>query len=335
MRDDPLAWDFAIRVTRPALLLAPQNYLADVTARLSEAKIQDAVSGYDTGPIFDWLMASISLQGISDAIALDYDARHGGIRYVEIESALRGPPICPRLRCYWSFDACNYRKGERKCSEPGLQPFCPLPKHPLRKGLLNVAAYNLFLFIRDVCDGDFVDWVDSRLEAADVGVGAPGREQRMQAALLGPLRHIAGVGPKLWNMMLADLLLAGDPRRKRWATTGANMIAIDTLIHNFLHRTGVLRRFGAEHAYGAGCYAPHGCAAIVSGLAERIDAREFNPTNPPFFPRFVQHALWGFCAAWGWNICNGNMIDDRRGCENSNCPAFSDCDRRPLKPARV
>jgi len=125
MRKNPLAWDYVIRVTRPALLLAPRNYLADVPARLSEAKIQDAVSGHKTGPLFDWLIASISLQGISDAIALDYDARHGGIRYVGIESALRASPICPRLRCYWSFDACNYRKGEMKCSEPGLQPFCP------------------------------------------------------------------------------------------------------------------------------------------------------------------------------------------------------------------
>jgi hypothetical protein len=92
-------WDFTIRVTRPALLLASRNYLADITARLSESKIQDAVSGSDTEPIFDWLIASVSLQGISDYIALDYDARHGGIRHAEIESALRSPPFCPRLRC--------------------------------------------------------------------------------------------------------------------------------------------------------------------------------------------------------------------------------------------
>ena len=66
-----------------------------------------------------------------------------------------------------------------------------------------------------------------------MGVGVPGREQRMQAALIEPLGHIAGVGPKLWNMMLADLLLAADPQRERWVTAGASMIAIDTLIHNF------------------------------------------------------------------------------------------------------
>ncbi|WP_424363146.1 hypothetical protein [Methylocystis parvus] len=149
--------------------------------------------------------------------------------------------------------------------------------------------------------------------------------------MLDPLRQIDGVGPKLWNMMLADLLLVGDPERERWTTTGASMIAIDTLVHNFLHRTGVLRRFNSDHAYGPACYATNGCAEIISGLAERIDAREFNPANPAFFPRFVQHALWGFCAASAWDICNGNRIDDRWACENRYCPAFADCDRLPLK----
>jgi hypothetical protein len=336
MREDSRAWDYATCITRPALLLAPSNYLEAIASRLFEAQIQDAVRRRDSAAIFDWLMASISLQGISDAIALGFDARHGGVRYVEIESALRALPVCSRLRCYWRFEACRYRKGEGTCAEPGLQPFCVLPKHPLRKGSLNVAAYSLFLFIRDVCDGDFVGWMDARLEAADPGLGIAGRVGAMGTALLDPLRHVDGVGPKLWNMMLADLLLAADPQRERWVTAGADMIAIDTLIHNFLHRTGILRRFGAEHAYGVGCYAPHGCAAIVSGLAERIDAREFNSANPATFPRFVQHALWGFCAAWGWNICNGNTVDDRRRCANGNCPAFSACDRVPLKkPQRV
>ncbi|WP_051134011.1 hypothetical protein [Methylocystis sp. ATCC 49242] len=327
-------WGFVLHVTRPAVLLAPRSYLDEIAAGLREAGVQDAVKQRDSEPIFDWLTRLISLQGITDAVAFGFDARHGGVRFADVERALRHVPICPRLRCYWAFDSCGYRKGAGTCAEPGLLPFCPLPKHRLRKGALNVAAYSLFLFIRDVCDGDFVGWIDERLAAADPGVGVSGRAVLMQASLLDPLRHIDGVGPKLWNMMLADLLLAGDPERERWMTTGANMIAIDTLVHNFLHRTGVLRRFNAEHAYGPGCYAPNGCAEIIMSLAQRIDAREFNPANPAVFPRFVQHALWGFCAAWGWNICNGNRIVDRRRCENTHCPSFADCDRVPLKDAR-
>src|SRR4051812_48390739 len=88
----------------------------------------------------------------------------------------------------------------------------------------------------------------------------------------------------------------GNPGRKRWVATGAAMIATYTLVHNFMRRTGVLRRFGAEHAYGARCDAPGGYVEIVRGLAARIDARAFNPAFPASFPRFVQHAIWRFCA---------------------------------------
>jgi hypothetical protein len=62
-------------------------------------------------------------------------------------------------------------------------------------------------------------------------------------------------------------------------------------------------------------------------LARRIDAREFNPDFPACFPRFVQSAIWRFCATSALDTCNGNRIDDRRGCENRNCPAFVDYDR--------
>ncbi len=80
----------------------------------------------------------------------------------------------------------------------------------------------------------------------------------MRAALLQPLGQVFGVSNKLWSMILADLLLGGDPGRERWVTTGASFVAVDTLVHAFLHRTGVLRRFAAEHAYGGACYAPTG-----------------------------------------------------------------------------
>jgi hypothetical protein len=296
-----------------------------------EAGIQDAVARHDTAPIFDWLVTLISLQGISDAVAFDYDARHGGVRYAEIEAALRVEPSCPRLRCHWSFDACGYRKGAGTCAEPDHLGGCPLPRRPLRKGVLNQATYSLFLFIRDVCGGDLVNWIDGRLRVADPGLWAADRRPVIRAALLGPLGHIHGTGPKLWSMILAELLMAGDPSRERWVTAGAAMIAIDTLVHNFLHRTGTLDRLGAEHPYGAGSYAPKGCAEIIETLAERIDARAFNPAFPACFPRFVQHAIWRFCSVGVLNVCNGNRIDDRGRCKNGYCPAFDECDRQPLR----
>jgi hypothetical protein len=74
------------------------------------------------------------------------------------------------------------------------------------------------------------------------------------------------------------------------------MIAVDTLVHNFLHRTGILRRFRADHAYGLACYRPGGCAEIIEAVAHQIDARQFDRRFPRAFPRFVQHAIWRYCS---------------------------------------
>jgi hypothetical protein len=114
-------------------------------------------------------------------------------------------------------------------------------------------------------------------------------------------------------------------------TTGASMVAVDTLVHDWLHRTGILRCLGAEHAYGAGCYRPGGCASIIEQAAERIDARAFNPSFTQPFPRYVQIAIWRLCAQAGLGLCNGLTIDDRTCCANAECPLFRRCDRVPLR----
>jgi hypothetical protein len=68
--------------------------------------------------------------------------------------------------------------------------------------------------------------------------------------------------------------LAAPKRLHRWQQVGASMIAIDTLVHNFLVRTGILARFDADHSYGAACYQAGGCADIMAAVANRIDARQ-------------------------------------------------------------
>ena len=186
--------------------------------------------------------------------------------------------------------------------------------------------------IRDLADGDIVAWIDERLAGVDP-VPASDRPARLRQALLEPLGNIYGVSNKVLAMSLAELLLGGDAKRPIWIEAGTVMIAIDTLVHNFLHRTGILRDLRAEHLYGPGCYAPAGCAAIIERIAGRIDARRFNPAYPANFPRFVQHAIWQFCAESGLNRCNGRRIDDRARCEQTDCPVFASCARVPLKPA--
>jgi hypothetical protein len=276
-------------------------------------------------------MDTLSYQGVSDRIASGYIEQHGNVSWREISAALTDAPSCSKLSSYWVFDACGYRKTAGTCANPNGLPCCPLPRHHLRNGRLNQTAYSLFLFIRDIAGGDLVDWVDGRLAGISTDLAA-GRSTSVRRALLEPLGHVYGVSNKVLSMALSELLLAGDAKRSGWIEAGTVMIAIDTLVHNFLHRTGILRDWHAEHPYGARCYAPGSCAAIVEHVAGRIDARRFNPSFPANFPRFVQHAIWRFCAEPGLNRCNGHQIDDRVACQQTDCPAFKYCARVPLFP---
>ena len=124
-------------------------------------------------------------------------------------------------------------------------------------------------------------------------------------------------------MALSNLLLAAGNRRPLWVEVGATFVAVDTLVHNFLHRTGILRRLSADHSYGDRCYGPGGCAQIIDLVAANIDARQFNPAFPATFPRFVQSAIWRYCAENGLDVCNGNRIDDDARCDNRALPAVS------------
>ena len=157
----------------------------------------------------------------------------------------------------------------------------------MRNGRLNQTTYSLFLFIRDVADGDLIGWIDAQLEEANSPPG-PHQLARMRAALIEPMREIYGVSDKVLAMALSALLLGAPNKMGLWIEVGGSMIAIDTLVHNFLHRTGILARFNANHLYGAACYRPGGCADIIQAVAERIDTRQFNPSYPKAFPRFVQ-----------------------------------------------
>jgi hypothetical protein len=323
----------AVRLVRRICKIAgAPDFIDDSRVGLAQHGVIAAVQRHDTPAIFDWLIDALSYQGVSDSIAWGYMEQHGRVRWHDIAGVLSDRPTCPKLTCYWAFEGCGYRKGAGTCANPEHQAACPLPRHDLRNGRLNQTAYSLFLFMRDLTGGDIVGWIDDRLAMIDP-VQASDRPTPLRQGLLEPLGHIYGVSNKVLAMALSDLLLAGDAKRPAWIEAGTVMIAIDTLVHNFLHRAGILRELGADHAYGPGCYAPGGCAAIIEGIAGKIDARRFNPSYPANFPRFVQHAIWRFCAERGLNRCNGNRIDDRAPCEQTDCPAFDSCARVPLKPA--
>ena len=73
----------------------------------------------------------------------------------------------PKTQKLLAFYDCRYDKISRTCSEPDHIDGCPLPSHQLRNGRLNQMAYSLFLFMRDISDGDLVGWIDRHFQAAD------------------------------------------------------------------------------------------------------------------------------------------------------------------------
>lgn len=289
-----------------------------------------AVAMHDTAQLYDWLVQTVSYQGISDQVARNYMATHGTATWSGLGGAFAGGCSCPKLHSYWTYDGCRYDKGSRTCAEPDHIDGCPVPRPLLRNGRLNQTAASLYLFFRDVARGDIVGWIDEQFDAAASSPGGTLSAAR-QEALLGPLRNVYGVADKVLTMALSVLLMGAQSERPGWFETGAAMMAIDTLVHNFLNRTGILQDCGTAHQYGAACYRPGGCADVIRKVAGRLDARKFNPAFPPVFPRFVQHAIWRFCAADGLNVCNGNQIDDQKGCRNSYCRLGQNCSRLPLK----
>ena len=308
------------------------NVIANARRSLRKQGIPQAVRHHDTAVLFDWLMPILSYQGIADQVADDFIEQHGNATWEVIANDLRRQPSCPKLRSYWHFHDCRYSKSAYTCAEPSHLAHCPLPNHWLRNGRLNQTAFSLYLFIRDVTDGDLVGWIDRRLRMAARQSG-PDRLAQMRAALLEPLREVYGVSDKVLLVALSNLFLGGSRHRRRWREVGVSMIAVDTLVHNFLHRTGILHRFKADHAYGLACHRPGGCAEIIAIVAEQIDATQFNRHFPRMFPRFVQLAIWEYCAQQGLDICNGNQIDDRKRCDNKDCTLYSTCDRKRLHKA--
>jgi hypothetical protein len=320
----------AIGLIRSVCRLAGSLSLIDaVRADARAAGLIRAVARHDTATIVDWISGHLSHQGISDLVADDYQRQHGTPKYAEIYRRLASKPLCDKLTSHWHFADCGYRKSSKTCNEPDHFSSCPLPSHRLRNGRLNQSAYSLALFVRDIADGDIVSWIDHQLAQADDGL--PGRTDRMAAAVIEPLSHVYGAADKVLNMIFADLFIGVGHRKPQWLDVGTGMIAVDTLVHNFFARTGGIGSLGVPHLYGPACYEPAGCAAVIDQLAELIDARAFNAAFPAKFPRFIQNAVWRYCAQSRHNICNGNNIDDRKQCSNSYCRLYSKCKKNILK----
>jgi hypothetical protein len=174
---------YAVQLIHATCCLAGSaSYLDDLRADLRDVGIVGAIQDHDTPALFDWLVGMLSYQGISDSVAAGYIAQHGNVRWAEIADRLLARPSCPKLGGYWRFYDCRYHKGSGTCAESGHIDGCPLPRHPLRNGRLNQMAYNLFLFMRDVADTDFVGWIDAQLSTV-VSQGPDRLATRREAVL--------------------------------------------------------------------------------------------------------------------------------------------------------
>ena len=106
-------------------------------------------------------------------------------------------------------------------------------------------------------------------------------------------------------MALSGLFLTRYPGWD-YRQVGLHMIAVYGLVHNFLHRTGILDSYQLDHAHGPRCHGQKWCLGVIEDLARRIDCREFNPALPAHFLRFIQYHIWAYGAKDGENMCNLN-----------------------------
>jgi hypothetical protein len=132
----------------------------DLIERFADQDLAGEIDRHDTAALFYRLMFDFSFQGISDQVAANYMHQHGRPTWAAVQKNLARRPTCPKLKTYWHFYDCRYEKTKHTCAEPDHIAACPVPTHRLRNGHLNQLAYNLYLFIRDVADGDLIGWIE-------------------------------------------------------------------------------------------------------------------------------------------------------------------------------
>src|SRR5689334_6742548 len=96
----PLEHAVAI-IYRVCCLAGAADLIDDIRAELRAERVPTAIRRHDTARVFDWLMAAVSYQGISDQVATNYMATHGRARWADIDAGLAGNPTCPKLKSFW------------------------------------------------------------------------------------------------------------------------------------------------------------------------------------------------------------------------------------------
>ena len=201
-------------------LAGSATWIDDIRADLRADKVQAAIRHRETAVVFDWLMAALSYQGIADAVAYDYMERHGRAAWRDIDQKLGRGVQSPQAQATGISMAAATKRAAGPVPSPSTSARCPLPSHDLRNGHLNQTAYSLFLFIRDIADGD-LDRLDRRPTGGRQQSAGPDRLPAWAAALIEPMREIYGVSDKVLAMALSALLLGAPKKLVLWAEVGA------------------------------------------------------------------------------------------------------------------
>lgn len=301
-------------------------------------ELLDCIENNNTAKIFNHFMKAVSYQGMRDKSAETYINEHGLITYEQIKKDLENNNSkCSKLKDFNSFNYnCGYEKNKKTCKNKAFFDQCSLPKHDLRNGRLNQTAYSFFLFIRDVCGNSIVDYIDRIIND-----NTSKDDSQIRDIFIRNFAQIYGIKEKVVSMILADLFLSSN--NPKWKRIGANFVAIDSLVHNFFLRTGILDYYDGQknHRNGSECYEDNNCRRIIEILAKKlaeakelakdIDASRFSPNSPEYSPRFIQHSIWNFCATSRLNICNNDKIKYGSPCKNDECSFYKHCAKIPLE----
>ena len=75
-------------IYRVCCLAGSANLIDKIRADLAADGVRTAMRKRDTAAVFDWLIAALSYQRISDQIAYDYMEQHGYVRWDDINQKL-------------------------------------------------------------------------------------------------------------------------------------------------------------------------------------------------------------------------------------------------------
>ena len=98
-------------VHRVCRLAGSASLIDDVRAALQAEGMATAVRRHDTAALFDWLVAALSYQGISNLVAAGYMELHGtgNVARNHQKSSRRH---LPRLTSYWHFHDCRIQQDQ-------------------------------------------------------------------------------------------------------------------------------------------------------------------------------------------------------------------------------